>query len=600
MSSQAPNRVKRLRLGELLVQAGILTAEQAEALIHEQKRTGLRLGKLVIARNLVTEEALNQLLSRQLQVPYIDLRQQQLDAAVVQLIPETMARKHRAIALRLAGDAVVLGMTDPTNLAGYDEIAAHLHRPLELALVAEAPLLAALDLLYRRTDEMTQLALEVREELRSPSAEAEALKADDASPDAPVLKLLNSIFEDALQVRASDVHIEPAERGLRIRLRVDGVLNEHLLEGNRVSSALVSRLKLMSGLDIAEKRLPQDGRFSLQIRGRSIDVRISTLPTRSGESAVMRLLDQSANVVPLEQLGMDVPMRARFTDIIQRSAGLLLVTGPTGSGKTTTLYSALSHLNKSDVKIITVEDPVEYQLDRICQVQTNAKIGLDFARVLRTVLRQDPDVIMVGEMRDLETAEIGLRAAVTGHLVLSTLHTTTAIGAVSRLLDMGAQGYMIAAALHGVVAQRLLRRVCPDCVAPHSPDGHERAWLEATAPAEQFRGAGFVVGKGCNFCNGSGYRGRLAVHELLEFDGELGDAVRRSDLAALESVAQERGFRSLTARALDAAIAGQTTLGEVIGQLSGLDESSRRAAAPLAGEAAGELAAEGVARMLGS
>jgi len=599
MATELPQRVRRLRLGELLVQAGILGADQAEALIKEQKRTGLRLGKLVISRGLVTEDALNQLLSRQLQVPYVDLRQQQLDAAVVQLIPESMARKHRAVALRLNGAALLLGMADPTNLAGYDEIAAHVRRPLELALVAEAPLLAALDLLYRRTDEMNLLAQEVRDDLRGVAADAEGIKVDEASPDAPVLKLLNSIFEDALQVRASDIHIEPAERALRIRLRVDGTLNEHLLEGNRVSSALVSRIKLMSGLDIAEKRLPQDGRFSLQLRGRTIDVRVSTLPTRSGESAVLRLLDQSMSVVPLDQLGMDAPLRARFTDIIQRSAGLLLVTGPTGSGKTTTLYSALSHLNKADVKIITAEDPVEYQLDRICQVQTNAKIGLDFARVLRTVLRQDPDVIMVGEMRDLETAEIGLRAAITGHLVLSTLHTSTAVGAVSRLLDMGAQGYMIAAALHAVLAQRLLRRVCPDCAEPHAPDAHELAWLRAQLPPGQLAAARFVAGRGCSFCNASGYRGRMAVHELLEFDTELGDAVRRADLAGLESAARQRGFRSLTLRALDAAAAGQTTVAEVISQLSGVDEISRAtSAAPAA--AAEELAPEGVARMMGA
>ena len=573
MSTVLTPRPKRLRLGDLLIAEGAITQEQFEQAYAEQKRSGKRLGKVLIELGHIAEDQLHLLLSKQLRVPFVDLRQLQLEPKVVQLIPEAMARRHRAVALREESDAVVLGMTDPTNLFGYDEIAAHLHRPIKLALVAESPLLAALDLLYRRTDEMVQFAQEVREDLQPPPIDAETLKIEEGSPDAPVLKLLNSIFEDAIQVRASDIHIEPAERGLRVRSRVDGVLNEHMLEGNRVSSALVSRLKLMGGLDIAERRLPQDGRFSLQIRGKTIDIRISTLPTQTGESAVMRLLDQSASILPLDQIGMSEAMRQRFTDIIQRSAGMLLVTGPTGSGKTTTLYSALSHLNSADVKIITVEDPVEYRLDRVCQVQINNKIGLDFARALRTILRQDPDIVLVGEMRDRETAEIGLRAAITGHLVLSTLHTATAVGAVSRLLDMGAEGFMIASALHGVVAQRLVRRVCPDCRAVYRPDDHELAWLRSKLSAEQISQARFFLGKGCNSCSGSGYRGRMAVHELLEFDRALGDAVRREDLAAVEDAARRQaGFRSITSAALEAAATGQTSIAEVINQLAGLDE----------------------------
>jgi MSHA biogenesis protein MshE len=592
-------RRKRLRLGDLLIAGGIITREQFDVAIVEQKRTGKRLGRVLIDQGRIGEDELHQFLSTQLRVPYVDLRQFQLESAVVQMIPEVMVRRHRAIALREEGESLLLGMTDPTNLFGYDEIAAHLRRPIKLALVAEAPLLAALDLLYRRTDEMSQLAQEVRDDLRGPISEAEPLRIEEGSPDAPVLKLLNSIFEDALQVRASDIHIEPAERGLRVRQRVDGVLNEHLLEGNRVSSALVSRLKLMGGLDIAEKRLPQDGRFNLQVRGKTIDVRLSTLPTQTGESAVMRLLDQGASILPLDQIGMDDAMRRRFTGIIQRSAGMLLVTGPTGSGKTTTLYSGLNHLNTPDVKIITVEDPVEYRLDRVCQVQVNPKIGLDFARVLRTILRQDPDVVLIGEMRDRETAEIGLRAAITGHFVLSTLHTSTAVGAVNRLLDMGAEGFMIAASLHGVLAQRLVRRVCPDCVQPYQPDDHELLWLRSQLSETILAGAVFVAGRGCSFCNNSGYRGRLAVHELLEFDRALGDAVRREDIQAVEEAARgQSGFRSITQAALDAAMRGQTTIAEVISQLSGLDEAGRSPTALLDNGA--ELNATQIQRVLGS
>ena len=584
----------------MLIAEGAITRTQFDAAFAEQQRSGKRLGRVLVEQGLFREEELDQFLAKQLQVPYIDIRQLQLDPGFVQQIPEPMARRHRAIALREDGDAILLGMADPTNLFGYDEIAAHLRRPIKLALVADNALLATLDLLYRRTGEMVQLAQAVKDDLATPRTEVEALKIDEGSPDAPVLKLLNSMFEDALQVRASDIHIEPAERGLRIRQRVDGVLQESVLEGNRVSGALVSRLKLMCGLDISEKRLPQDGRFSVQIRNRPIDVRVSTLPTQTGESAVLRLLDQAGGILPLSGIGMSDAMRERFTEIIQRSAGMLLVTGPTGSGKTTTLYSGLSHLNTADVKIITVEDPVEYRLDRVCQVQTNAKIGLDFARVLRTMLRQDPDVILVGEMRDRETAEIGLRAAITGHFVLSTLHTSTAVGAVNRLLDMGAEGYMIAAAVHAVIAQRLLRRVCADCAAPFVPDAHQLSWLRAKLSDQELAAARFVAGKGCSYCNRSGYRGRFAVYELLEFDRPLADAVRREDFAGVEAAARaQQSFRGLTASALDAAANSLTTVAEVISQLSGLDETSRAPANPgVAAQSVAVLSAADVDRRL--
>lgn len=598
--SPSPNRNRRLRFGDLLISAGIITQSQFEQAIAEQKSTGKRLGRVLVDQGVIGESELHEFLAKQLQVPFYDLRQMQLDSALVQLVPEAMARRHRAIALLEEGESVVLGMTDPTNLFGYDEIAGHLKRPVKLALVAEAALLSALDMFYRRTDEMTQLAQEVREDLHRPTVESDTLKIDENSADAPVLKLLNSIFEDAIQLRASDIHIEPSERGLRIRQRVDGVLNEHLLDGNRVSSAIVSRLKLMCGLDIAEKRLPQDGRFSFQMRGRQIDVRVSTLPTQTGESAVLRLLDQSASILTLDRLGMPAQLLKRFTAIIERSAGMLLVTGPTGSGKTTTLYAALNHLNTADRKIITVEDPVEYRLDRVCQVQINAKIGLDFGRALRTILRQDPDVVLVGEMRDRETAEIGLRAAITGHLVMSTLHTSSAVGAVSRLLDMGAEGFMIAAAAHGVVAQRLVRRVCPDCVAPYQPNEHEMVWLQAQISAQQLAAARFVSGRGCSFCNQTGFRGRLAVHELLEFDRQLTEAVRSGDLNRVEQAARSQsGFVPLLSRALELATDGVTTVGEVVAQISGLEDAVDRRT-PNAVTPVEALPADQVDRLLGA
>jgi MSHA biogenesis protein MshE len=429
-------------------------------------------------------------------------------------------------------------------------------------------------MVYRRTDEIASIAQEVREELRDGDIDIEQMAADDGSPDAPVIRLIQSMFHDAVQVRASDLHIEPGEKALRVRQRVDGNLQEQSIDGSRVASALVTRLKLMSGLDIAEKRLPQDGRFSVKVGNKSIDVRLSTMPTQFGESVVLRLLDQSANLMTLDELGMSPPMLMRFRQLIGRSAGMVLVTGPTGSGKTTTLYSALNHLNASDTKIITVEDPVEYRLDRINQVQINQKIGLDFARVLRTTLRQDPDVILVGEMRDQETVEIGLRAAITGHLVFSTLHTMNAIATVNRLLDMGAAGYMIAAALHGIVAQRLVRRVCDNCAQPTAPDVHQQAWLHAQIGAARASAMVFKAGQGCTYCNLSGYRGRVAVYELLELDRGLADAVRRNDAIGFSEAARKRpGYVSLTHAALQLAGEGGTSLAEAIGVTSGLEET---------------------------
>jgi MSHA biogenesis protein MshE len=465
-------------------------------------------------------------------------------------------------------------MADPTDLFAYDELAARLKQQIRIALVKEADLLKTIDVVYRRTDEIASLAQEVRDELRDGDIDLDQLKADDNTADAAVIRLIQTIFQDAIQVHASDVHIEPGESLLRVRQRVDGVLHEQTIDGRRVASALVTRLKLMSSLDIAEKRLPQDGRFSLKVRDRSIDVRLSTMPTQYGESVVLRLLDQSANLLSLDQLGMPEPMLARFRQLIAHNAGMVLVTGPTGSGKTTTLYSALNHLNQSDTKIITVEDPVEYRLDRVNQVQVNQKIGLDFARILRTTLRQDPDIILVGEMRDQETVEIGLRAAITGHLVFSTLHTMNAIATVNRLLDMGAAGYMIAAAVHGIVAQRLVRRVCENCSQPAEPDDHQVAWLSAHAPAHMDHAANFRAGAGCTYCNLSGYRGRVAVYELLEIDRTLADAVRRSDITAFNSAARTRpGYTPLVVSALDLVKQGVTTLSEAIGVTSGLDES---------------------------
>jgi len=569
-----PARKKKVRLGELLLEHRVISEEQLKAALSEQKRSGRKLGRVLTDLGFVPEEQLHELLAKHLQIPYVDVRQLSLDAAVVRLLPEAHARRFRALVLQSDTRGLLVGMSDPTDLFAYDELANRLKQPIRVALVREADLLKTMDLVYRRTDEIASLAQEVREELSEGDIDIEKLTVEEGSADAPVIRLLQSMFSDAVQMRASDVHIEPGETALRIRQRIDGLLHEQTIDGRRVAGALVTRLKLMSGLDIAEKRLPQDGRFTVKVKEKSIDVRLSTMPTQYGESVVMRLLDQSANLMTMDQLGMPEDLSQRFRALIERSAGMVLVTGPTGSGKTTTLYSALNFLNHADTKIITVEDPVEYRLDRINQVQVMPKIGLDFARVLRTTLRQDPDVILVGEMRDQETVDIGLRAAITGHLVFSTLHTMSAISTVHRLMDMGAAPYMIASAVHAILAQRLLRRVCESCGQDAEPTANQTAWLASQVGAHRATQFRFREGEGCTFCNLTGFRGRVAVYELLEIDRNLADAIRGGNAIEFVGAARaSRGFVPLVQSALELALAGVTSLAEVIAVTTGINDA---------------------------
>jgi MSHA biogenesis protein MshE len=564
---------RRIRLGEVLVQHKAITEEQLGAALAEQRRSGRKLGRVLADLGLMSESSLHDFLSKHLQVPFVDLKQARIDREVVKLLPEPLARRYRAIVLLQDARGLLIGMADPSDIHAYDELQSKLKQPIRLALVGEAEFLKTLDAVYRQTDEIASLAEAVRDDLRENDVDIELLSAEESSPDAPVIKLLQTMFNDAMQARASDIHIEPGDGKLRIRLRVDGVLQEQVIDGHRVASALVTRLKLMAGLDIAEKRLPQDGRFSMRVRDAGVDVRLATMPTTHGESVVMRLLSQSTALLSLEKLGMPATTEARFRRLVERNAGMVLVTGPTGSGKTTTLYAALNHINKPGVKVITVEDPVEYRLDRITQVQVLPKIGLDFARVLRTALRQDPDILLVGEMRDRETVEIGLRGAMTGHFVFSTLHTINAVATVNRLLDMGAPGYMIAAAVHGIVAQRLVRRVCTDCAQPAAPTVNQLAWLATCRPGLAAEREKFMAGAGCTYCNLTGYRGRVAVYEVLEIDRMLADAVRRGDLDGFAHAARtSNGYVPLAQGAIDFALAGVTSLAEAMAVGSGLEE----------------------------
>ena len=395
-------------------------------------------------------------MSQQLKIPFIDLGNYTLDLEVVQQLPETMARRFRVLVLEYNDSDALVGMADPTNIYAYDEISRQLKRRVRQAVVRESDVLKGIDRMYSNNVEIANLAGELEEQLSAGDTklDLEDLMHNAETSETPVFRLLQSMFEDAVQAGASDIHIEPDEKVLRLRQRVDGVLHEQLMNETRVASALVQRLKILAQLDIAEKRLPQDGRFHINVKRHSLDVRLSTMPVQHGEAVVMRLLDQTAGQPTLDQLGMPPETIKRVRRLIRQPHGLILVTGPTGSGKTTTLYSCLQELNTPDRKIITVEDPIENQMPRINQVQVHEKIGLTFSRVLRTALRQDPDVLLVGEMRDLETAEIGVRASITGHLVMSTLHTNSAAGTIARLADIGAKGYLLATSISGILAQR--------------------------------------------------------------------------------------------------------------------------------------------------
>lgn len=558
-------RPEKVRLGEILVQQKLLSEDQLNQALADQKRTGRKLGRVFVESGYVTEEQISGALARQLGIPYLNLKFYNINQDVVRLLPETQARRFRALVLEDRGETVLVGVSDPTDLFAYDEIARLLKKGVELAVVNETEVLQAIDRIYRRTGEITGLARELEQDLGDTnSVDFNTLSANSGLEEAPVVKLLQSVFDDAAQVRASDIHIEPQDGRLQIRFRIDGVLHLQTEADIKIATPLALRLKLMADLDISEKRLPQDGRFAVKVRNQRIDVRISTMPTQYGESVVMRLLNQVGTTLRLDAIGMPPALVERFRAIVQRPNGLVLVTGPTGSGKTTTLYSALAELNSVEKKLITVEDPIEYRLSGINQVQVNDKIELNFARVLRSALRQDPDIVLVGEMRDQETAQIGLRAAMTGHLVLSTLHTNDAASTPLRLMDMGVPRYMVSGSLQAVLAQRLVRVICESCSEPHPLPAPERAWLRAEL-GDRAETVPFFHGRGCSHCNGTGYRGRTGVYELLEMTRTVNEAVNHHDPSHFLKVAHaEMRGETLRRSAVRLAIQGRTTVAEAM------------------------------------
>lgn len=563
----------KIRLGDLLVEKNVITEAQLNDALKEQKVHRQRLGKVLTSLGYVDEKQLLKLLAEQLSIEFIDLVHFKINTKVVHYLNEMSARRLRALVIDEKDGKFLVVMADPTDLDKFDQLQEKLSKPVKLCVAIEAEILSNIDNLYRSSSEISNLAGALEDELEETDFDLPGLNDNLSNEEAPVAKLLQTIFDEALHMKASDIHLEPDANVLRVRMRVDGQLQEQIIKETRIVPALVLRLKLMCGLDISEKRKPQDGRFHIRAHGHDVDIRLSTMPVQYGESVVMRLLDQSSGLLKLDQTGIEAKILRQIKKLLAFPHGLILVTGPTGSGKTTTLYAALSELNSPERKIITIEDPVEYKLSRINQVQVNTKIDLTFARVLRTVLRQDPDVILVGEMRDTETAEIALRAAVTGHLVLSTLHTNDTLSAAIRLADMGVEPYLLASAIRGIIAQRLVRRICSFCSADYQASEQESAWLIKQKFDTQ-QNTQWKAGKGCIHCNNTGYRGRAAIFEILLPNHKMLEALRKKDFSQFSSIAkQSEFFKPLSDSAINLARQGITSIHEVMRVCESVDET---------------------------
>src|SRR3989475_820592 len=560
------------RLGDLLVADGLLTPAQLQKALGEQKGSTEKLGSVLIKLGFINEEQLIGVLSRQYGVPSITLAQLEIDPAVLRLVPAPTARKYEVIPVRKMGNSLAVAMADPTNVFALDDIAFMTNLQVLPLVASQTAIRKAIDRNYQSKTEAiasvmqdisSDLAnIEVVEGEEDTGSKVDVFELKESADEAPVVKLVNMVLVDAIQKGASDVHFETYEKVFRIRFRMDGVLHEMLSPPKRLESAILSRLKIMSNLDIAERRLPQDGRIKLRYTGREIDFRVSTLPTIFGEKAVLRILDKDALQLDLTKLGFDPWSLEKFNAVIHQPYDMVLITGPTGSGKTTTLYSAIHTINSPDVHIMTAEDPGEYNLKGGNQVPTNEGIGRTFSAALRSFLRQDPDVILVGETRDLETAQISIRAALTGPLVFTTLHTNDCPSTVARLLDMGIPPFLVASSLLLVLAQRLGRKVCRACREPYDAD-EESLVPYGHVPSGKGK-VQFYKGKGCATCNFTGMKGRVAIYEVMPISEELRDAILKSaSTAELRSMAQSQGMRSLRQAGLMKVIEGTTTVEEV-------------------------------------
>ncbi|HEY7585442.1 MAG TPA: type IV-A pilus assembly ATPase PilB [Candidatus Deferrimicrobiaceae bacterium] len=553
------------KIGEMLLKGNIITPEQLRSALDTQKKTKERIGSVLVKSGFIKEQELLAFLGRQFNVPVVDLSKYEINAEVVRLLPEEMVQKNLALPINRVGAKLIVAVADPSNMAIIDAIGFKTGYAVELVLASEKDITTAINKYFDQSMDFKDIISELDEDLEVVREEDfEATDQESRVDDAPVVKLANFVLTDAIKRRASDIHIEPYEKEFRVRYRVDGVLYEVMRPPLKLRNALSSRLKIMSSLDIAERRLPQDGRIKLKVgKGREMDFRVSVLPTIYGEKIVLRLLDKASLQLDMTKLGFEVESLKDFQEAIHRPFGMILVTGPTGSGKTTTLYSALADLNKTTDNISTAEDPVEYNFAGINQVQIKEEIGLTFAAALRSFLRQDPDIIMVGEIRDYETAEIGVKAALTGHLVLSTLHTNDAPSTVTRLLNMGIEPFLVSSSLNLILAQRLARRICQNCkeelkIPP-------KALMDAGMKPERLKFAHPSRGKGCDDCNGTGFRGRVALYEVMPVKEDLKDLILRGGSALeVKREAIRLGMKTLRQSGLSKIEEGVTTLEEVL------------------------------------
>lgn len=561
------------QLGSLLVRAGLITQPQLEESLREQTRTRQRLGEILIERKLIQEQDVLQALAGQLQLQAYDPSRHRVEPAVLDLIPIEIARRYSALALERQGDRLIVAMSDPTDILALDRLRALSGCEIHILLAPASTISQGIERHYARirgTRNVEEAMAEAVVELRDASASEEALDADEAersAQDAPIIKLVEEIIGQALNERATDIHVEPQESMLIVRYRVDGLLTTAITPPRSVMTGLTTRIKILANLDIAEQRKPQDGRFTVRSGGREVDVRVSSIPTIHGEKMVLRLLEKGGFHLSLRDLGFSESDYETFIKSIHEPYGMVLLSGPTGSGKTTTLYAGLLELRSESVNITTVEDPVEYQIARVNQVQVNAKKNVTFATALRSFLRQDPDVMMVGEIRDSETAEMAIRAALTGHMVFSTIHANDACSTVTRLLSMGPDPFQAGSALTLVAAQRLVRRNCPHCQTEYRPGDKVMSAIGELAAVCERRGGTplFLKGAGCVECRGRGYLGRVAIVELLRLDAELRWLVTQNAAPhKLRETAQSLGMKTLREAGVEKALSGETTLEEVL------------------------------------
>jgi type IV pilus assembly protein PilB len=550
-------------IGQKLLEARLIDETALSKAALQQKNTGGTLTGNLVKTGAISEEQLLDFLSRTFGVPAVDLKNHEPDPQLTKLIPGDVATKFMALPVSRTGRRLIVAMANPSNIFAIDDIKFITGYEVEARVASETALKKAIDRAYDSAGTMADVMKGMEEELSVVEEEPDAETGLQGIDDAPIVKLVNSLIADAVRKGASDIHIEPYEKSMRVRFRIDGVLQEMMAPPFKFKAAIISRLKIMAELDIAERRVPQDGRIKIKVINRTIDLRVSSLPTIFGEKIVMRILDKSNLNIDLEKLGFEPKAMREFVSAIANPYGMVLVTGPTGSGKTTSLYSALSRVNTPEVNVMTAEDPVEYNLDGINQVLVNEDVGLTFAAALKAFLRQDPNIIMVGEIRDIDTASIAVKAALTGHLVLSTLHTNDAPSAIGRLIDMGIEPFLVASSVNIVLAQRLVRRVCAACKHPIELNDEVLAELQMTP--EHAAGGTFMKGEGCVDCNSTGYRGRAGVYEVMPMTPKLRDLVlERSSAGDIKKTAIEEGMLTLRRDALEKLKRGVTTVEEVL------------------------------------